>query len=78
MRVPLYGDSGLLLCRNRPQRLTPFGRAVLAVASLNEGVTLEAEVVIAEVTTQLARFTAPRKAVFASKIPLAPPHGEIK
>jgi fatty-acyl-CoA synthase len=49
-----------------------FGQAVSAVVSLNEGVTLEAEAVIAEVKTQLAGFKAPKKVVFVHEIPRAP------
>jgi 3-oxocholest-4-en-26-oate---CoA ligase len=49
-----------------------FGQSVTAVASLDEGATVDEAAVIADVKTQLAHFKAPKRVVFVAQVPRAP------
>lgn len=49
-----------------------FGQAVVAVASLRPGATLDESTVIASVKSQLSGYKAPKRVVFVSEVPRAP------
>jgi 3-oxocholest-4-en-26-oate---CoA ligase len=49
-----------------------FGQAVTAVASLEDGASVEEAAVIADVKQQLAGYKAPKRVVFVSQVPRAP------
>jgi fatty-acyl-CoA synthase len=49
-----------------------FGQAVIAVASLAEGVDVDAQAVIASVKNDLAGYKAPKRVIFVDKVPRAP------
>jgi len=49
-----------------------FGQIVIAVASVETGVTLDEATVIAFVKTQLSGYKAPKRVVFVSEVPRAP------
>ena len=49
-----------------------FGQAVVAVASLRDGVSVEESTVIASVKSQLSGYKAPKRVVFVAEVPRAP------
>ena len=49
-----------------------FGQIVVAVASVDAGVTLSEADVIASVKKQLSGYKAPKRVVFVSEVPRAP------